>query len=156
MPTGHYLESYFSSVTGPQRSMNPTQSRRTSRVQDANRRPGQRLRDKAAGRWLSFGLSVLDKISKKVVGRTGFEPVTSSVSECRHSATSRDFSVMTWAYARWRSSGYLAVSCAYPRSPRHSRAVVGPSLGIMDLLIRRHGRIVQDRPSRSVRWADIP
>jgi hypothetical protein len=35
---------------------------------------------KTPGHWLSFGLSALDRLSKKVVGRTGFEPVTSSVS----------------------------------------------------------------------------
>ncbi len=33
----------------------------------------------SAGVWLSFWLSPLDAIWKKIVGRTGFEPVTSSV-----------------------------------------------------------------------------
>ena len=35
---------------------------------------------KTPGRWLSFGLSALDRFSENGVGRTGFEPVTSSVS----------------------------------------------------------------------------
>ena len=34
----------------------------------------------SAGGWLPFRLSPLDTISKNAVGRTGFEPVTSSVS----------------------------------------------------------------------------
>ena len=32
-------------------------------------------------RWLPFRLPLLNLVSKKIVGRTGFEPVTSSVSE---------------------------------------------------------------------------
>ncbi len=35
---------------------------------------------KTAEAWLPFWLEALDKISKNDVGRTGFEPVTSSVS----------------------------------------------------------------------------
>ena len=38
------------------------------------------------GRWLSFELSALDGFSKNGVGRTGFEPVTSSVSGKRSPA----------------------------------------------------------------------
>jgi hypothetical protein len=56
-------------------------------VRDDNWRPSdchgssdQRLRRKTAGGWLSFRLSPVDTISKNGVGRTGFEPVTSSVS----------------------------------------------------------------------------
>jgi len=37
-------------------------------------------RARTAGRWLSFRLPPLYMISKNGVGRTGFEPVTSSVS----------------------------------------------------------------------------
>src|SRR5580658_547079 len=44
------------------------------------RRSDQQRSAKTAGGWLPFGLSSLDKISKNGVGRTGFEPVTSSVS----------------------------------------------------------------------------
>src|ERR1700693_4193921 len=91
-----------------------------------------------------------------LVGLPGLEPGTSSLSECRPSGFSRDIDVVTWAYARWASSGYLVVSCAYPRHPQRSRAVVGPSLGIVDHQIRSSGHIVQDRPSWSVPWADIP
>ena len=40
----------------------------------------QRRCGKTAGAWLPFGLPVLDRLSKNGVGRTGFEPVTSSVS----------------------------------------------------------------------------
>jgi hypothetical protein len=36
-----------------------------------------------AGAWLPFWLSALDEISKNGVGRTGFEPVTSSVSSLK-------------------------------------------------------------------------
>jgi hypothetical protein len=39
---------------------------------------------------------------------------------------------VTWASAGWHSSGFLAVSCAYPCHPQRPRAVVGPSLGIVD------------------------
>ena len=42
-------------------------------------------------------------------------------------------------------------------SPTRPRAVPRrPEMMIPDLLIRRNGRIVQDRPLRSLRWADIP
>ena len=44
------------------------------------RRSDQQRRDKTAGGWLPLELSSPDTISKNVVGRTGFEPVTSSVS----------------------------------------------------------------------------
>ena len=44
------------------------------------RRSDQQQEDKAAGGWLSLRLSPLDAISETAVGRTGFEPVTSSVS----------------------------------------------------------------------------
>ncbi len=39
---------------------------------------------KSAGGWLPFRLPLLNLVSKKIVGRTGFEPVTSSVGvgEC--------------------------------------------------------------------------
>ena len=40
----------------------------------------QRLLNKTAGAWLPFGIPALDRFSKNGVGRTGFEPVTSSVS----------------------------------------------------------------------------
>ncbi len=43
-------------------------------------RSDQLLREEPAGRWLSSWLSPLDRFSKNGVGRTGFEPVTSSVS----------------------------------------------------------------------------
>jgi hypothetical protein len=46
----------------------------------------QPLFGKTPGRWLSFGLSPLDGFSKNGVGRTGFEPVTSSVSGKRSPA----------------------------------------------------------------------
>ena len=46
----------------------------------------QLLRDETAARWLSLRLSPLDMISKNGVGRTGFEPVTSSVSGKRSPA----------------------------------------------------------------------
>ena len=44
------------------------------------RRAHLREEAKSAGGWLPFGLPPLNIISKKIVGRTGFEPVTSSVS----------------------------------------------------------------------------
>ena len=47
----------------------------------------QQRSDKTPGRWLSFGLSALDRFSNNGVGRTGFEPVTSSVSGCRSGAS---------------------------------------------------------------------
>ena len=43
-------------------------------------RRDQRLLRKTAGAWLPSWLSALHQISKNGVGRTGFEPVTSSVS----------------------------------------------------------------------------
>jgi hypothetical protein len=50
------------------------------RRSDCHGSSDQRLRDKTAGGWLSFRLSGLDIHLKNGVGRTGFEPVTSSVS----------------------------------------------------------------------------
>jgi hypothetical protein len=44
------------------------------------RRSDQQRRDKTAAGWLPFRPSALDRFSKNGVGRTGFEPVTSSVS----------------------------------------------------------------------------
>jgi hypothetical protein len=89
----------------------------------------QQRSGKTPGRWLSFGLLALDKISKNRVGRTGFEPVTSSVSECRPSSLSSEIGVVTWAYPRRALFGLPSVSCAYLYDPQRSRAVVGPSLG---------------------------
>jgi hypothetical protein len=75
-----------------------------------------------------FGSHSLDRCSK-IVGRTGFEPVTSSVSGCRRSRLSGSLAAVTWAYVCWAPFGLPSVSCAYPRDPLRSRAVVGPSLG---------------------------
>jgi hypothetical protein len=36
---------------------------------------------------------------------------------------------VSWAYARSARFSYLVVSCAYTRTPRRSRADVGPTLG---------------------------
>jgi len=47
------------------------------------RRSDQQRSGKTAGGWLPLRPLVLDRLSKDGVGRTGFEPVTSSVSECR-------------------------------------------------------------------------
>jgi hypothetical protein len=55
--------------------------------------------------------------------------VTSSVSGCRHYGSGCIVAGVTWAYACCALVGYLAVSCIYTYGPRHSRAVVGPSLG---------------------------
>jgi hypothetical protein len=78
--------------------------------------------------------------------------LTSSVSECRHPGSSSGLIAVTWAYAHSRSSGYLAVSCVDPRRPRRSRAVVGPSLGIVNHQLRRHGQVAQDRLSPVMCW----
>jgi len=71
---------------------------------------------KSAGGWLLFRLPSLNVVSKKVVGRTGFEPVTSSVSGksravsgvC-HRRTESNAEPLTWAnildgscWVRWR------------------------------------------------------
>jgi hypothetical protein len=50
-------------------------------------RRDQRLLGKTAGAWLPSWLSTLDEISKNRVGRTGFEPVTSSVGNSGVSVT---------------------------------------------------------------------
>ena len=88
--------------------------------------------------------------------RTQPIPPTSTVSGCRPCGSSSDLTVVSWAYAHMRFSSCLAVSCVYPRRPQPSRAVVGPTLGIVDHQIRRHRQVVQDRPSLAVCWADIP
>jgi hypothetical protein len=58
-----------------------------------------------------------------LVGRTGFEPVTSSVSECRFSGSGRGFAAVTWAYA----------SCARVGLPCMSR-ITPVALGVLGLL----------------------
>jgi hypothetical protein len=61
----------------------PTEPARTTKppVQRSERqRRDQRLLGKTAGAWLPLRSSMLDRFSKNSVGRTGFEPVTSSVS----------------------------------------------------------------------------
>ena len=50
------------------------------------------------------------------------------MSECRCPGSNSGLAAVTWAYARACSSGYLPVSCTYPRGHQRSRAVVGPSL----------------------------
>ena len=64
-----------------------------------------------------------------VGGSTGFEPVTSSVSEGWHSGLGSGLAAMTCAYVGRALLSYLEVSCVYIRDPCRSRAVVGPSPG---------------------------
>jgi hypothetical protein len=52
-----------------------------------------------------------------LVGRTGFEPVTSSVSECRPSSLSSGIGAVTWAYAHHVLFALPSVSCAYLYDP---------------------------------------
>jgi hypothetical protein len=104
MPTGHYLESYFSSVTGPATVDEPYA--KLTNVSCARRQPaswpavtGQSRRSLALIRTFSTRQDF-----EKVVGRTGFEPVTSSVSEksrtvpgvC-HCRTESNWEPSTWA-----------------------------------------------------------
>jgi hypothetical protein len=70
---------------------------------------------KPPGHWLSFGLSALDRISKNVVGRTGFEPVTSSVS-------GKSRPVIGVCHRRTESNGE-PLTC--PNIPSTSRCVWG-------------------------------
>jgi hypothetical protein len=79
-----------------------------------------------------------------LVGRTGFEPVTSSVS-----GLLADLAYVRQGRSRclWCSPGVAAVALGRPLC----RARSGH-----DLLIRRSGHIVQDHPSLAARWADIP
>jgi hypothetical protein len=74
-----------------------------------------------------------------LVGLPGLEPGTSSLSECRHPGSRSRLIAMTWAYAREHSAGCLAVCCVYPRSPKRSRAAVGPPLGMVDHQLRGVG-----------------
>jgi hypothetical protein len=58
-------------------------------------------------------------MASDLVGRTGFEPVTSSVSGCRHSALDSGLAAVTWAYA---SCALLRLPCNVLRLPRLSSA----------------------------------
>jgi hypothetical protein len=84
----------------------------------------------------SFGYSVAKGhdsgsvvMASELVGVRGLEPRTSSLSGCRRFGSDSSFAALSWAYATNVRFSYLAMSCAYARGPRRSRAVVGPSLG---------------------------
>jgi hypothetical protein len=94
----------------------PTEPARTTRPplqRSERRRRDQRLLGKTAGVWLPLRLSMLDGFSKNSVGRTGFEPVTSSVSGnaiCRSCSRIFALSCYTWStLVRWCPSSSAAI-----------------------------------------------
>jgi hypothetical protein len=68
-------------------------------------------------------------MASELVGVPGLEPGTSSLSGCRRSGSDNGLATVSWAYVRSVRFSYRAVSCAYTHGLRHSRAVVGPTLG---------------------------
>ena len=91
-------------------------------------RPGLTVAVTSAVKWPN-GRSDVRRYDSDLVGRTGFEPVTSSVSGWLPSRPSSSLAAVAWPSACCVLFVLPSVSCAYPCDPQRSRAVVGPSLG---------------------------
>jgi hypothetical protein len=92
------------------------------------RRSDQRQRSKTAGGWLPLALLGLGRFSKNGAGRTGFEPVTSSVSECRSDAFGQlDRACDLPSYSVVPPAGPQRFPCIYPAYPGRPKATVGPT-----------------------------
>jgi len=114
------------------------------------RRSDQQRSDKTAGGWLPLRLLKLDRFSENGVGRTGFEPVTSSVSEnsravpcvC-HRRTESNREPLNWANilatSRWvwrRLKTLAPISGSHRLVPGLGSAPDGVVLSLVPVIIR--------------------
>jgi hypothetical protein len=120
------------------------------------RRSDQRQRSKTAGGWLPLALLGLGRFSKNGAGRTGFEPVTSSVSECRSDAFGQlDRACDLPSYSVVPPAGPQRFPCIYPAYPGRPRATVGPTSALFSNTrsSRWMGRVRGDRSRLSAHRA---
>jgi len=80
------------------------------------------------------------QVFENSVGRTGFEPVTSSVSECRSGASGQDCRAPDLlSCPAGRPAGPQRFPCIYPAYPGRPRATVGPAPGPLRTPARADG-----------------